>query len=269
METEPTHEEAGNAVGDASHLPGGKDSIGTGFSDADSTGTASRGAPSPGRVSVTGTGTAEAAPDLMVVSVGVECRADSVENAFARAGTGSSAVTAAFRQHGVADSDMRTTGLNVRADLVWREGEGQRVTGYVAASTLTVRLRVLGTASAAISEAVQAGGNDARLNGVELAFSDDADVRARAREAAWLDALSSARQYARLASARLGRVLSVADIPAVQGPIPLARIQRAAAVESPSVEAGESAVAAAITVEWELLAGTQGSAGRLPGTADA
>jgi uncharacterized protein YggE len=41
-----------------------------------------------------------------------------------------------------------------------------------------------------------------------------------------------------------------------QGPVPLPRMQRAAAVESLSVEAGNSVVDAAVTVEWELLAGT-------------
>lgn len=211
---------------------------------------------SPGTVRVSGAGSAEAAPDLAVVSIGVECRADSVGQAYARAGTGSDAVTASFRRHGVADSDIRTSGLNVRADLAWREGDGQRINGYVAASTLTVKLRAPGSASAAISEAVEAGGNDVRLNGVELTFSDDAAVRARAREAAWLDALSTATQYAQLASARLGRVLSVSEDGPARGPVPLPRMQRAAAVDSPSVEAGNSVVDVAVTVEWELLAGT-------------
>lgn len=210
---------------------------------------------SPGTVRVSGAGSAEAAPDLAVVSIGVECRADSVGQAYARAGTGSDAVTASFRRHGVADSDIRTSGLNVRAELAWREGDGQRVTGYVAASTLTVKLRAPGSASAAISEAVEAGGNDVRLNGVELTFSDDAAVRARAREAAWLDALSTATQYAQLASARLGRVLSVSEDGPARGPVPLPRMQRAAAVDSLSVEAGNSVVDVAVTVEWELLAG--------------
>jgi uncharacterized protein YggE len=129
------------------------------------------------------------------------------------------------------------------------------VKGYVAASTLTVRLRTLGDAAAAVSDAVDAGGDDIRLNGLELTFSNDTEVRTRAREAAWQDALDSAQQYARLASARLGRVLSVADNTPVQGPVPLARMQRAAAVESLSVEAGDSSVGSSITVVWELLPG--------------
>ncbi|MBD1540051.1 SIMPL domain-containing protein [Arthrobacter sp. S13_S34] len=228
----------------------------TAYDAGEAGGGATRGSASSGTVRVSGVGSAEAVPDLAVVSIGVECRADSVGQAYARAGTGSDAVTASFRRHGVADSDIRTSGLNVRADLAWREGEGQRVTGYVAVSTLTVKLRDLGSASAVISEAVEAGGNDVRLNGVELTFSDDAAVRARAREAAWLDALSTATQYAQLASARLGRVLSVMEDGPARGPVPLPRMQRAAAVESLSVEAGNSVVDAAVSVEWELLAGT-------------
>lgn len=250
MDTEPRHDDSSGGVGPAGYQHSGIGSPGTG-----SGGTGAAGIASAGTVTVTGTGSAEAAPDLMVVSIGVECRADSVEAAYSRAGTSSEAVTSAFRQRGVEGTDIRTTGLNVRADLVWREGEGQRVTGYVAASTLTVRLRDLGSASAATSDAVDAGGNDVRLNGLELTFSDDAAVRARAREAAWHDALSTAQQYAQLASARLGRVLSVADQAPVQSPVPVARMQRAAAVESLAVEAGNAAVSAAISVVWELHAG--------------
>jgi uncharacterized protein len=234
--------EAREGFGAAGNQPGG----------AGSPGNAPRGTDLRGTVTVTGAGSADAAPDLMVVSIGVECRADSVEAAYSRAGATSEAVTSAFRRHGVDGADIRTAGLNVRADLAWREGEGQRVTGYVAASTLTVRLRTPGSVSAAISDAVEAGGNDVRLNGLELTFSDDAAVRARAREAAWLDAAGTARQYARLASARLGRVLSIADNVPVQGPVPLAGMQRAASVESLAVEAGDSTVAMTITVVWEL-----------------
>jgi uncharacterized protein YggE len=192
----------------------------------------------------------------MVVSIGVECRAGSVETAYAAAGASSEAVASAFRRHGVGGSDIRTTGFNVRADLAWREGEGQSVTGYVAASTLSVRLRETGSASAAISAAVDAGGNDVRLNGLELTFADDAAVRARARESAWLDALDSAQQYARLASALLGRVVSITDSRPPQGPLPLPRIQRVASVDSVAVEPGESAVEASITVVWELRPGS-------------
>jgi uncharacterized protein YggE len=225
-------DEAGNAVGRATDKSDGGAAAGT--------------------VSVTGTGSAEAAPDLMVVSIGVECRADSVAAAWSRAGTSSDAVASTFRRHGVADEDIRTSGLNVRADLVWREGEGQSVTGYVAASSLTVSLRTPGSASAAISEAVEAGGNDVRLDGLQLGFADAVAVMALARGAAWADARAAASQLAALAGAELGEVASVRQQPLPSAPIPVGGMQRAFATDALTVEAGESAVSASVTVAWEL-----------------
>ncbi|HJV99195.1 MAG TPA: SIMPL domain-containing protein [Arthrobacter sp.] len=203
-------------------------------------------------ITVTGTGSAEAPPDLLTVSVGVECRRDSVGSAYADAGTASGAVSAALRQYGVGGPDLRTSGLNVRPELIWRDGEGQRVAGYVASSVLTVRLRDVAGASAVIAAVVDAGGDDVRLNGLEPGFSDESAVMAQARAAAWQDAMAAAEQFASLASARLGAVVSVAERPDASGPFPLARIQRTAATEAIGVEAGHASVGASVTVVWEL-----------------
>lgn len=203
-------------------------------------------------ITVTGTGTAEAPPDLLTISVGVECRRDSVGAAYAGAGTASAAVSGALRQHGVADADLRTSGLNVRPELIWRDGEGQRVAGYVASSILTVRLRDVAAASAVIAAVVDAGGDDVRLNGLELGFADESAVMARAREAAWQDAVAAAEQFASLASARLGAVVSIAEHPLSSGPVPVARLERAMAADTVSVEAGHASVGAGVAVVWEL-----------------
>lgn len=206
----------------------------------------------PGTVTATGTGWAEAPPDLMLVSIGAESRAAAVASAYSAAGEALEAVAAAFRAHGTAAADIRTTGLTVRADLVWRDGEGQRVAGYVAAGTLDVRLRDMASAAGVISEAVTAGGNDVRLNSLHLDLADDSQARERARAAAWEDALRAGRQFAMLASATLGRVVSVVEHGPAQGPVPLAGLQRASAVESVAVEPGQNRVQAAVTVVWEL-----------------
>jgi uncharacterized protein YggE len=205
-------------------------------------------------LTVTGTGTAEAPPDLLTISVGVECRRASVGSAYADAGAASAAVAGVLRQHGVSDADIRTSGLNIRPELVWREGEGQHVAGYVASSVLTVRVRLMTAASAVIAAAVGAGGDDVRLNGLELGFADESAVLARAREAAWQDALAAAEQYASLASARLGAVVSIAEHPLSSGPVPVARLERAVAADALSVEAGHASLGASVTVAWELQA---------------
>ncbi|MDQ0801721.1 SIMPL domain-containing protein [Arthrobacter sp. SLBN-112] len=206
-----------------------------------------------GTVTVTGTGWAEAPPDLVTVSVAVECRAQSVEEAYAAAGQSLSTVAAALRDHGIGPADLRTNGLSVRADLAWRDGEGQKLVGYVAGGSLAVRLRDVGSAPAAISRAIESGGDDVRLDSLQLVLSDDPAARAQAREAAWQDAFRAAAQFASLASAGLGRVLSVTHQRGAPGPVPVAGLQRASTVEGPAIESGTNRVEAGVTVTWELL----------------
>lgn len=176
-----------------------------------------------------------------------------MDEAWAAASGGLRDVGAALRARGVAPDDIRSAGLAVRADLAWRDGEGQKLVGYVASGSLSVRLRDLAGASAVISAAVGAAGDTVRLNNLQLVLSDDSAVRAQAREAAWQDALRSAGQYAALASGRLGRVLSVDESRPAPGPVPLAGLQRASSAEGPAIEPGVNRVEAAVTVRWELV----------------
>ena len=207
----------------------------------------------PRSIAVTGTGSAEAAPDLLTLSIGVECRRETVAEAYGDAGARTAAITAALRQHGVDSADMATSGLNVRAEVNWQEGRGQTVTGYLASSTLTIRIRKLSASSQILAAAVAAGGDDVRLNGLTLGFADASAVEARAREAAWTDARTTAEHYAALSGTGLGKVVSLTQHTGFQAPVPVAKLQRAASAESLSVEAGESSVTATVSVVWELL----------------
>ncbi|WP_427132820.1 SIMPL domain-containing protein [Pseudarthrobacter sp. S9] len=201
---------------------------------------------------MTGTGSAEAAPDLLTLSIGVECRREDVGAAYGEAGRVSAAITAVLRDHGVGSRDITMSGLNVRAEVNWQEGRGQTVSGYLASSVLSVRIRELAGSSDIIAAAVAAGGNDVRLTGLELGFVDPSAVETRARESAWSDARTTAQHYAALAGAGLGKVVSVAQQSGFQPPVPVAKIQRAVAAESLTVEAGESSMTATVGVVWEL-----------------
>lgn len=206
-------------------------------------------------ITVTGTASATAVPDLVTLTLGVETRRDSAAAAYDDAGRAAAAVGDSLRAAGIRDADLRTSGLNLRADLVWVEGQGQKVTAYVASTTLQVGIRSHAEAPAAIAAAVAAGGNDIRINGVEQGFADAAEVEARAREAAWKDARGRAEQYAALASATLGRVVAISQQPSHAAPVPMGGMVRAYAAEALPLEAGETSVTAGVVVEWELLDG--------------
>ncbi len=206
-------------------------------------------------ITVTGDGTAEAVPDLLTLTLAVEVRQDTAARAYDDAADVALTVTEALRQRGVADSDLRTSGLNLRPDVVWVENQGQKVTGYVASTDLVARLGPPHLAPAAISAAISAGGNSVRINGIEQGFKDSSAVAAMAQDAAWRDAEVKARRFAGLAASRLGQVLSIEQRPEHGMPVPVARdMARTFAAEGVAIEPGTVAVSASIVVTWELLA---------------
>ena len=216
----------------------------------------------PGTVTTFGHGAASAAPDRMQVSISIETRAGAVALAYHRAGERTSAVTDALRRDGVTASDIATTGLSVRTETAWSEQEGARITGYVATTALTVSLRIPAASAsdapdpaAIIARAVEAGGDDVRLGGLNLTVADRADLLIRAREAAWDDALDRARRYAARAGRRLGAVLEITENTAA-APEPRGEIRLVAARSAPGspvpVEYGEHEGGADLRATWQL-----------------
>ncbi|MGN2637112.1 SIMPL domain-containing protein [Nocardia takedensis] len=213
-------------------------------------------------VTTFGHGSVRAVPDLMRVTVSIESRAERVALAYGRAGERITAVSAALRAAGVADVDIATSGITVRTETVWTEGKGNRITGYVAGTDLTVVLRDIGEdadpgPAAIIADCVEAGGDDVRLGGLALTVADQAGLLALARDAAWDDALAKAARYAARAARTLGPVLEITEDThsAPVGPrlmavsAPLEGVARAAAVP---VERGESEITADLRATWHL-----------------
>ncbi|MCX2747404.1 SIMPL domain-containing protein [Arthrobacter sp. MI7-26] len=204
-------------------------------------------------ITITGEGTAEAVPDLLTLTLAVEVRRDAAGAAYDDAGQVASAVTDALRGHGVAERDLRTSGLNLRAELVWAENQGQKVTGYVASTTLVARVSPPSAAPVAISAAVAAGGDSLRINGIEQGFTDSSAVASQAQEAAWREAEAKAARFAALAGARLGQVLSIDQGPERGLPVPMmGDMKRAVAAQGVAIETGSVAVSASVVVQWEL-----------------
>jgi hypothetical protein len=100
---------------------------------------------------------------------------------------------------------------------------------------------------------VAVGGDDARLHSVTFGQSDPSDLRSRARDAAWADALGRATQLAALAGRDLGEVLAITESVA-EGPLPRGGVamMRAAAGPEVTLDGGEGEVTVSLTVGWAL-----------------
>src|SRR3954468_16235520 len=79
------------------------------------TGSPDNGAPPIGLM-VTGDGEAKAPPDIARTNVGVEVRAETVEQASAEANQRMAALIAAIKQLGVADRDLRTHSFSISVE---------------------------------------------------------------------------------------------------------------------------------------------------------
>lgn len=219
--------------------------------------------PRTGTVTVFGQGMVHAVPDLIVVGIGVECRASTVGLAYEQAGRRLTAITTALRDDEVPDTDIATGVLSVRSDTAWQDGVS-RITGYIATSSLRTTLPQPGSGTAGnapdpasvIAHAVAAGGDDARLGGLQHTFADRTRLLTRARDAAWEDALERARQYARRAACDLGPVLEITEDTAAPAPRPPqesgAVRMVAATSQSVPVEPGEQEIFALLRVTWQL-----------------
>lgn len=205
---------------------------------------AAPGGPPRGGLTVRGHGAAAAVPDVVVAELGAEVRADDVGAALREATSALAAVRAALREGGVPDADVATGGT-----ATWTEhtGPGPDDLRVVARLGLVVTLRDVAGAGDLVGAALAAGGGAARLDGLRLQVADPSAAQARAREAAWHDAQTTAQHLAGLAGRELGAVLRVRqDEEAATGAARFA----VAGASLPPVEAGEQTVRVSLTVRW-------------------
>jgi uncharacterized protein YggE len=207
----------------------------------------------PSTISVSGTGSAGAPPDAMRVRLAASAFRPTLAAALADSERSAARIRAVFAAAGVTGADAATRGLSVQAEQVWTEGRGPQVTGYRSDHQLLVTLRAMGDAGRLLGEALVAGGDDARLDGVEFVVEDDAPLRVRARDAAWADARARAEQLAALAGRTLGAVVSVVEGTgsAPPGPFPAA-VRMAAAAPEMAVQPGGVDVQVSLSVLWGL-----------------
>ena len=159
-------------------------------------------------------------------------------------------MTAAARERGVDDADLRSEGLTVHPD----HDERGRPKGYVARMRLSLLLRDLDTAGETLAAVVAAGGDAARVQGAALGMADPSAALVSARELAFADARDQAERLAVLAGRELGRVLRVQDRPS--GPVPGGWMEQhgpmRASAKAVSFEPGSATVSASVTVRFEL-----------------
>jgi uncharacterized protein YggE len=176
---------------------------------------------------VTGLGKVTLDPDLALLSLGVEVRADTVEAARAEAAAAMTGIIEALKARGIADEDIQTRFFNISPEYTYQEvyEDGRRynkqvLTGYRVSNNVTAKIRDLDIVGATIDEVVQGGGDATRINSIRFTVEDASAASVQARERAVLDALAKADQFATLTGVARGSLLFITES---GGSIPVAR----------------------------------------------
>ena len=206
-------------------------------------------------ITVTGIGTASAAPDILTVNIGVEASGKDAAGTMRAVNARAGAVLDVARSLGVAPRDMQTGGVSLSPIYDnQRNTNGSnrepRIVGYRAANTVMIRLRDLDTAGEAVGALVEAGAN--RLNGLSFGFADATALTDQARRNAVADARRKAELYAEAAGVALGPVLTIQE-QGGGGPRPMLMARSMDAMESAvPLERGENSISAQVHTVWEI-----------------
>ena len=199
-------------------------------------------------ITVVGSGSARAVPDVAEWSFGVQTSGDTAAAALAASSAAMDGVVAALRDSGIADEDLRTEQVSVFPRM---SDDGRAVVGYDASNSVSATIRDLDRAGATVDAAVSAGAN--QVYGPTLTLSDSKAQYRAAVEAAFADARARAEAIAEQAGVSLGAPVAIVE-GGGGGVVP--EFDRLAAAEAGAadvaVQPGTQEVGATLTVTFAV-----------------
>ncbi|WP_425373585.1 SIMPL domain-containing protein [Phyllobacterium leguminum] len=209
------------------------------------------------KITVTGEGEAQAAPDMAILTLNVLREADTAREAMTANNEAMAKVLAAMKEAGIEDRDLQTAGINIQPRYVYPDDKNglkePKINGYSVTNSLTVRVRDLDKVGAILDQSVSLGVNQ----GGNLSFTNDnpAAVINEARKRAMADAIAKAKTLTDAAGVGLGRVIEINEQSFRPRPMPFARAEmKMAAPQSDAVPvaSGENSYNVNVNVTFEL-----------------
>ena len=198
-------------------------------------------------ITVVGSGTARAVPDVADWSFGVQSDAETASAALKAASEATRRIIGALRDGGIAKEDLRTEQVSLYPRTT---DDGRAVIGYSASSTVHATVRDLGRAGSIVDAAVEAGAN--QIYGPSLRVSDNRAQYRAAIEAALDDARARAQALAAKAGVTLGGPVAIVESGGgTPGPVYDRGMAQAGGAEVP-IEPGVDEIAATLTVTYAI-----------------
>lgn len=160
-------------------------------------------------VTVVGTGRVLVEPDIADVTLGVTTRAETAEGASVDAAAAMAAVVASLLESGIAEADIKTTGLNLNPVYDY-ETEPAPIVGWELGNTVNATVRDVEAVADIVDRAIAAGAN--RIDGISFRVADPSVAESEARSVALADADAKAEELAAAAGLDLGGIISLSEV---------------------------------------------------------
>jgi uncharacterized protein YggE len=203
-------------------------------------------------ITLSGRGSVDHAPDIAMISVGVQVEAETASLAMSQQADKMNGVFNAVKAAGVAERDMQTSGLSLNAVYDYPNNQKPRLRGYQASNQITVKVRDLKNLGKTLDATVKAGGNT--INGISFGIDKPEGLKDAARTDAIQDAARKAELYAKAVGYRVKRIVTVSEndyTPPTPMPY-MARMQLQDAAASTPVATGEVSLEVQVSVTFEL-----------------
>ncbi len=163
-------------------------------------------------ITVHGTGSVEARPDMAIFSAGAVSRAESVATALAENNETVAKILALAAVSGIAAADLQTGGISIHP--VFEESRDDAglpaIVGHNVANMVVIQLRNLDGLGDFLDKLAAVGANE--IGDIRFAVSNRETLLQQARRRAVVDARSKAALYAEEAGVTLGRVIRISEI---------------------------------------------------------
>ena len=203
-------------------------------------------------LSVSAQAEATRVPDIAHLSTGVVTQAADANAAMRANAEQMTRVVKAIRDAGIAERDIRTSGVNLNPQYRYAENQPPTITGYEARNTVDITVRKIGELGSIMDALVGVGAN--QINGPTFEVDDKEAAYDEARRAAIEKAQARARMYAETLGLQVRRIVSISEGNGGFGPpvpmMAMARMEKAQA-DTP-IAPGESTLSVNLDVVFEL-----------------
>lgn len=201
-------------------------------------------------VTVSASGSVNAAPDIATISTGVATEGQTARDALDTNNKAMRALIDGLKALGHDAKDIQTTHVGVEPRLQHhKDGRPPTIVGYRVVNQVRIVERSIARLGETLDKAITLGAN--QLGGIGFEVSNAETLKDEARRRAMANALRRAQLYATAAGATVDRVLTISETAFSAGPRPV-QVARMAMAEAVPVEAGEQTLNVTVHVTWAL-----------------